>query len=531
MRIEITLKNYRCFPDRYPAKFVVGDGWTAFLGVNNAGKSALLRFFYEFRPFLQALGDTNNRLRLVRGHGITPGYEDCVKDPTEVFHNQNDRPLTIEFRVSDPKQYPNQPYPNPTSVTFELRPQEPAIVRVTRLVFGDKAAFPLGNMQTEPVDTTLRLGNIQVDLAQYLDAMTRLYRTFYVGAFRNALNTGAKKNYFDIQVGDAFIRRWRAMQTGDNLREKRVCKEVVSAIERLFGYDRLDIHANDTNDTLQVDVNNRPYRLDEHGAGLAQFIMVLVNAAVEQPAYILIDEPELNLHPSLQIEFLTALDKFAEHGLVFATHSIGLARATADRVYALTREGHGVSRVRPYEELPHLSEFLGSMSFSSYQALGFTKVLLAEGPTDVRAVQQFLRKHGRDHHVLVLPLGGSSGIKERSQEELNELKRITTDVSALIDSEKDSEAQPLSAERAAFRAACEENKFPCHILKFRALENYLTEAAIRQVKGPKYRALGPYENLKHLDPGWGKHENWKIAAEMSLDDIKDTDLGEFLATL
>ena len=70
-----------------------------------------------------------------------------------------------------------------------------------------------------------------------------------------------------------------------------------------------------------------------------------------------------------------------------------------------------------------------------YQALGFTKVLLAEGPTDVRAVQQFLRKHGRDHHVLVLPLGGSSGIKERSQEELNELKRITTDVSALIDSE------------------------------------------------------------------------------------------------
>jgi hypothetical protein len=54
MRIELVLKNYRCFPDSSPARLVIQDDWVAFVGVNNPGKSALLRFFYEFRPFIRA---------------------------------------------------------------------------------------------------------------------------------------------------------------------------------------------------------------------------------------------------------------------------------------------------------------------------------------------------------------------------------------------------------------------------------------------------------------------------------------------
>jgi hypothetical protein len=36
MDVEITLKNYRCFPDSKPVRFVMREGFTAFLGVNNA---------------------------------------------------------------------------------------------------------------------------------------------------------------------------------------------------------------------------------------------------------------------------------------------------------------------------------------------------------------------------------------------------------------------------------------------------------------------------------------------------------------
>ena len=48
MDIDITLKNFRCFADRKPAKFSLrSNGFTGFVGVNNSGKSSLLKMFFE----------------------------------------------------------------------------------------------------------------------------------------------------------------------------------------------------------------------------------------------------------------------------------------------------------------------------------------------------------------------------------------------------------------------------------------------------------------------------------------------------
>jgi len=62
MDAELTIKNYRCFPDSRPARIVVRDGFTAFLGVNNSGKSSLLRFFYEFRRLFHSLSEIQRHL-------------------------------------------------------------------------------------------------------------------------------------------------------------------------------------------------------------------------------------------------------------------------------------------------------------------------------------------------------------------------------------------------------------------------------------------------------------------------------------
>src|SRR5579862_1189449 len=101
---------------------------------------------------------------------------------------------------------------------------------------------------------------------------------------------------------------------------------------------------------------------------------VLVNAANRRPALILIDEPELNLHPALQLDFLTSLTCYAECGVLFATHSIGLARASAEAIYATKRWGQGESEVTEYGTMPRLSEFLGELSFSGHQELGFNRI-------------------------------------------------------------------------------------------------------------------------------------------------------------
>ncbi|MBZ5525292.1 MAG: hypothetical protein LAP21_23945, partial [Acidobacteriia bacterium] len=191
----------------------------------------------------------------------------------------------------------------------------------------------------------------------------------------------------------------------------------------------------------------------------------------------------------------------------------------------------GESEISPLEALPRLSDFVGELGFSGYQDLGFDQLLLVEGATEVRTIQQFLRQFGKEHRIVIIPLGGSALINGGRDLELQELKRISPNVAAIIDSERNSETAALGIEREDFRKICAANAINCCVLQRRATENYLTDAAVKKVKGPKYSALGPYESLEGLSPSWAKSENWRIAREMHIDDIQGTDLGAFLKNL
>src|SRR5947207_52004 len=107
MRVDLTLKNYRCFPDSHPARLTLREGFTAFVGPNNSGKSFLMKFFYEFRSLLEILSQPSGQLaEAIRGAGVA--FNLGVVDISEVFSNESPRPLEIDITV-----YPDaatQPY-------------------------------------------------------------------------------------------------------------------------------------------------------------------------------------------------------------------------------------------------------------------------------------------------------------------------------------------------------------------------------------------------------------------------------------
>ena len=116
---------------------------------------------------------------------------------------------------------------------------------------------------------------------------------------------------------------------------------------------------------------------------------------------------------------------------------------------------------------------------------------------------------------------------------MSEFQRIGAEVFVLIDSERNSENEPLRSDREGFLKICmilfgEARVF---ITRRKATENYLSNSAIKAVKGEKYRALEHYEKLETVDPAWAKSENWMIADAMDFDDLKNTDLGQFLLNL
>lgn len=526
-QVDIELKNYRCFPRNRPARFAIGRRFTGFIGVNNAGKSTLLRIFYELRQPLSLMSQplTNFHNLLTRGERVN---FTGVGDDEELFSNQNDGGLEIRLEVAldeaDPEDVPlsEQHLPVPSWLILRID-RESYVMTVEAEGVELKESSGLAWHETVLVVDDAPTA----EFGPWMNLFDNLRNSVYIPAFRNAINAGAGTHY-DVQIGSGFIAQWDRYKSGSIKADNRAALDLTAEIRRIFGFEELDINASQENDTLQVIIDGRSYRLDEIGGGLAHFIMVLAYVATSRPAFVFIDEPELNLHPSLQLDFLTTIANYSGQGVVFATHSIGLARAAAEVVYSVRRVSSGESEVSELEGTPRLAEFLGELSLSGYQELGFDKVLLVEGSTDVKVFQRLLRLYGIEHKVVLLPLGGSTMIRASAADELVEVKRLTSSVFAIIDSERTAQDEELPPERQAFVEACREAEVLCTVLERRATENYFSDRAVKAVMGPKYRALQPYEALGDVELPWNKNDNWRIAGNMEQDEIAGTDLGDFL---
>jgi len=500
----------------------LGAGFTALLGPNNSGKSSFLRMLWELRAlWSSALGALPNA-----GANVSINYTD-VPDPEEIFSHQNNRDIEIrlDFFQGD----------LPASVTY----LSAAVMTASRSGMNTWAIrFELSDPKGTPIGLgthalksnvlhTGQQGNI--DCSAVTSVLNAFINAYYIGPFRNAISE-ATATYFDLAIGTSFIASWDQWKNGTSHQQMRIARQVTSDLEHIFEFDRLEINASVDGKTLNVLIDGQPYRLQELGAGLSQFIIVLANTAMRRPSLVLIDEPELSLHPSLQIDFLTSLASYATEGIVFATHSVGLARTTAEHIFSFRKES-GRAVVRPFEQLQGYAEFLGELSFSTFKDLGFDCVLLVEGVKDVKTVQQFLRFLHKDHKVVIIPLGGDELAAGNAEHELGELRRLSDRVFALVDSEREREdATPIQA-RLQFMDVCKKLGITVCVTERRALENYLSDTAVKQVLGSTFSALGPYELLSAASKPWGKDKNWRIARAMSLQDIESTDVGRFLASL
>ena len=331
-------------------------------------------------------------------------------------------------------------------------------------------------------------------------------------------------------IGTSFAEKWNEWKTGGNKYQADRIEQVTSDIAKLFQFNRFEINFSQRLKTLVVKIEGKTYRLEELGSGVAQFVVALGNAAMASPSLLLIDEPEANLHPSLQLSFLSMLASYAREGVVFSTHSLGLARSVANDIYTVQiRDGRRT--VRPFAATPNYAELLGELSFSAFQDLGGEALLLVEGVNDVKTLHEFLRLFEIERQVIVFPIGGNQLIDGDRQQELSEIKRLCQRVFVLIDSERTAKDDPLEEKRQNFAQTCEKLGFTICLTEKRAVENYLSDRAAKEAFGEKYRALEPYETLASADPAWKKAESWKAARLMTKADIEETDIGRLLAAI
>src|ERR1035438_8471356 len=100
MEINLSIENYRCFPKGHPLSLTLKKGSSAFVGVNNSGKSTLLKFFYEMRSAFGQMGTESGVLPLIGGGKMSLQAPPEILDRDEMFFNGNRDDIDIEVGLT-----------------------------------------------------------------------------------------------------------------------------------------------------------------------------------------------------------------------------------------------------------------------------------------------------------------------------------------------------------------------------------------------------------------------------------------------
>jgi len=501
--VRLTIRNYRSIPFDNPISLEIQRGITFILGVNNIGKSNLLRFFYEFRQLKDyASYSTSNQ--------ITVSMPDNI--PISQVLNQKNYSKALEFKFESDE------------VVYELKFNAPDKTYNTVHFFGNCLK---SNSKINRFDI--------VELGLFYEILSN---SLYIGSFRNG-SFKTSGNYYDIQIGTQFITTWDDWANGRDILKRNKITDLIAELKELFDFEKFEISVNPEKTRLIIKNEEGSFYLDELGGGISHFIIVLGNALIQEPSFILIDEPENALHPKLQQTFVTALASKAKYGLIATSHSIGLARSVADNIYHLAKDDSTkklslVDFGKSYK--PGLLGSINELGYSQFAEIGGNNILLVEGRTDIKSFKEILRKYRIEHHFILMDLGGSSNINGNSFEELHELKRLNAkSYNVIIDSEISQEGGVLKKGINDFIANCKKLNFNCFTTEVHSTENYLSQKAIDSILGASFTALGKYESLeseerKNMKTKWGKSDNWKVFKAMTLEDFADTKLDHFIKT-
>ena len=166
-QIDVTLTHYRCFHETSPVKFSLEPGKTiALVGMNNAGKSALMRFFYEFKHVIANYSSGSCNAKEARDGWTT--------NPNPVDPN-----IGTRYGLGDHLDlYPNRDASMPLRFAFRT--------------LGDVCEFEIFKLApNHGHGLTKNFSSQDNQVGANLDVIHQFQNTLYFGAHRNLVNEGA----------------------------------------------------------------------------------------------------------------------------------------------------------------------------------------------------------------------------------------------------------------------------------------------------------------------------------------------------
>lgn len=246
------------------------------------------------------------------------------------------------------------------------------------------------------------------------------------------------------------------------------------------------IPSNRSGQTLDIEVkldltSGATVPLSHSGTGIQQVLTLLTGALVSKSGSLfLLDEPQSYLHPSAErglIALLQRLGKERGHYFCIATHSPLFASHSRTRLYAVRASEESGSTVH---SLSHAAEILDVLGINNPDLFTYSRVIFVEGASDekvLRAIADLVLEPRSEHRLKIQPLGGDGILKSRSRAEFISLlhkanaSEIHVPLRFVLDSNDWSKD-----ERQRLQALSDpDNKPVVHFLDRPELENYLLQ--------------------------------------------------------
>ncbi|MGE5586273.1 MAG: AAA family ATPase [Bacillota bacterium] len=244
-------------------------------------------------------------------------------------------------------------------------------------------------------------------------------------------------------------------------------------VDELMGVD-IDVFAGDTHEpraeaTAEIDIDD--FLAEVNGSGIREALRVVLDYEFQRPRLLLVEEPEIHLHPSLETSMMEYLKRVSEDCQVFiTTHSTNfLDTAEMRNVYLVSRTASTQIQFVDTEQAEiRIPKELGLRPSSFFL---FDRLVFVEGPTDEEIIREWASTLGLNlnrYNIGFIHMEGARNYAHyAASSTLTFLTKRRVQPWFILDRDERDESE-IERLRKLFNEDA-----PIKVLKKRELENYL----------------------------------------------------------
>ncbi len=395
-------ENYPPFAKRVEIEFEQ-TGLTFFVGANNSGKTRIAQSLTELKP---GLADP---------HKTTVAYHfgnDVIERKTSDRLTCHDSILTGWVKHST-----QQPHETGRACLTAT-----AIPGLASKKFGSQ--FLTGTRTPEvSASGLLLIQGIGASQPTITDSLSKQFHDavenrlaampppFSLPASRSSSGPDKEVNATSVLLPDgsnlADVCLW--LQTQDRKTWELICAAVTDTVPSL-GELIVEVNGNKLAIVARTAFGTR--NLKQLGAGIEQLLLVAVaSESQEAGRMVIVDEPEIGIHPTAQRTLLKHLRRWAENRqIVVVTHSPTMIEPSTEhpgeRVYVVRQTNPGESTVEECDQTFWTA--LNELGVNPIDGFAATRVLFVEGPTEAKCFEHWFSDLHLQPWFRIIELAGCS---------------------------------------------------------------------------------------------------------------------------